>query len=237
MRILPAIDLMGGKCVRLKQGQFDEASFYSDEPIEVAKRFKAAGARYLHMVDLDGAREGSVQQAEIVQKIVEGSGLEVQVGGGLRTLEQAKAWLDAGVERIVMGSLAVKDPVGAGKIIDAVGPAKVTLAIDVRGTRVAISGWKEVSEKNVYEVVETYAGLGITHLLCTDIERDGMMQGPNVELYRDLQKRFPSVEIQASGGIGSLDDLRALMAFDCRAVVIGKALYEGRFRLEEALKC
>lgn len=237
MRILPAIDLMGGRCVRLRQGHFNQASFYSDEPVEQAKRFKSAGARYLHVVDLDGAREGTVRQAEIVRQIVQGGGLAVQVGGGLRTMAQATAWLEAGVERIVMGSLAVKDPDGAKRIIDSVGADKVTVAIDVKGDRVAVSGWKEVSEKSVYEVVESYAGLGVTHLLCTDIERDGMMQGPNLALYRELQSRFPSLEIQASGGIGSLDDLRALKAFGCRAVVIGKALYEGRFRIEEALQC
>jgi phosphoribosylformimino-5-aminoimidazole carboxamide ribotide isomerase len=242
MKIYPAIDLMGGKVVRLSQGRFDAVTEYSSDPVEVAKSFAAKGARYLHLVDLDGAREGSVQQAALITQMVKSSRLEVQVGGGIRTIAQAETYLAAGASRVVIGSLALRDPKAMENLLTAIGPSCVTLAVDFRRgekdqTLVTYAGWKETGQTEVRELIERYARLNVTHVLCTDVSRDGMLTGPTGSLYQGWQECFPELEIQVSGGVGALTHLKTLKAAGAKAVILGKALYEGAVRLEEAQQC
>lgn len=237
MKLYPAIDLMGGRCVRLRQGKFDEKTEYALDPVEQAQRYAAAGATNLHVVDLDGARDGNAKQTPLIARIVRECGLEVQVGGGIRSAEQALALFEAGVARVVVGSLAVTQPEKMHELLEKVGPGRVTLAVDVADGEVATHGWTKGSGRSVNEVVESYRAEGLGHVLCTDIGRDGMLGGPNVDLYVSLQAAFPEMEIQASGGIGGLNDLVQLRAMGVKAAIIGKALYEGRFTIKEALSC
>jgi phosphoribosylformimino-5-aminoimidazole carboxamide ribotide isomerase len=242
MNIYPAIDLMNGRVVRLTKGHFDSVKEYGDNPIEVAVGFAKAGAKFLHLVDLDGARDGQVQQADVLTLLVQSSALEIQVGGGIRSLSQARHYLAAGAKRVVVGSLAVRSPEDTRILLNSVGADRVTLAVDFKRDaneipRVALHGWKETAEISAVDLIEKYISLGIKHVLCTDVGRDGTLNGPDVELYTQWQLRFPNVEIQVSGGIGTLDHVRALRSSGAPAVIIGKAFYERAFSLEEALKC
>lgn len=242
MILYPAIDLIAGRCVRLHQGDFAAVTRYETSPVDVARTYAQAGATRLHVVDLDGARDGASRQTELIRLLCAASGLAVQAGGGVRDVAGARALVAAGVERIVVGSLAVTRPDAAREVIDAVGPERVTLAVDVRiqpdgAAEVAIHGWQAGGGARLDDVVSRYRELGVRHVLCTDISRDGTLQGPNVPLYAGMAARYPDVEIQASGGIGSLDDIRALKQAGVPAAILGKALYERKFALEEALAC
>jgi phosphoribosylformimino-5-aminoimidazole carboxamide ribotide isomerase len=242
MKIYPAIDLIGGKVVRLTQGRFDAVTEYDTDPSQVARRFARAGATYLHVVDLDGARDGSVRQAEVIGRIIRETAMAVQVGGGIRTIAQATAYLDAGAERVVIGSLAVRDRAAAEALCAAVGAERVTLAVDFHRdpsgqTRVAVQGWKESSAMPVEELIGHYAKRGVKTVLCTDVSRDGTLAGPDTDRYRAWQEQFAAIEIQVSGGIGSLEHLEALRLAQARAAILGKSLYEGKVKLEEALRC
>jgi len=238
----PAIDLINGKCVRLAQGDFDRITTYELDPLEVAHGYQTAGAKVIHVVDLDGARAGTPKQAALIGGIAKATGLTVQSGGGVRTVADATTVLDAGVSRLVIGSLAVKQPAVTKEIYSAIGADRFTLAVDVRldakGTPlVATEGWRESAGQSLWEMLESYSKLGLKRLLCTDIGKDGMMTGPNLELYKDIHARYPQLEVQASGGVSSLKDLRELKAAGIPAVIIGKALFEGKFTVSEALRC
>jgi len=242
MILYPAIDLIQGKCVRLSQGDFDRVTRYELDPLEVAHGYQVSGAKRIHVVDLDGARAGKPVQAALIGKIAKETGLVVQSGGGIRTVGDATTALDAGVSQLVIGSLAVKQPDVAREIFSAIGGNRFTLAVDVRLDEkgipfVATEGWREAGTKTLWEMIEEYEKLGLQRLLCTDIGRDGMMTGPNLALYRAIRERYPALEIQASGGVSSLTDLKDLKASGIPAVIIGKALFEGRFNLSEALQC
>jgi phosphoribosylformimino-5-aminoimidazole carboxamide ribotide isomerase len=242
MKLYPAIDLINSHVVRLTQGRFDEVTEYSQDPVEVALGFANAGAQCLHVVDLDGAREGKVQQATTINRIVRACRLEVQVGGGIRTIAQSEAFLSAGARRVVVGSLALKDPLAMEALIAAVGSEQITLALDFRRNDdgealVTWAGWKETGQTRVEDLIERYARLGVMHVLCTDVSRDGTLRGPEVTLYQRWQERYPNIEVQVSGGIGNLTHVKTLKAMGSKAVILGKALYEGSFRLEEALQC
>ncbi|MFH1725432.1 MAG: 1-(5-phosphoribosyl)-5-[(5-phosphoribosylamino)methylideneamino]imidazole-4-carboxamide isomerase [Elusimicrobiota bacterium] len=242
MKIYPAIDLIAGGCVRLSQGRFDRKTSYAADPVEVAKGYAAQGARYLHVVDLEGSRSGEGRQTDTIFRIVRESGLKAQVGGGVRSPEAAERYLAAGIDRVIFGSLAVKDEDAVKQALRSFGPERVTLAVDVRiqegGTPlVAVSGWEEPAALSAWELIERFRDAGLNHVLCTDIERDGTGRGPNVPLYLEMARRYPELEVQASGGVGSLDDLRELKRSAIPSVIIGKALLDGRFTLEEALRC
>lgn len=242
MKIYPAIDIRGGRCVRLTQGRFDAEKIYDDDPLRVADAYAKDGARLLHVVDLDGSREGEPKNAEIIARIVERTGIQVQVAGGIRTTQVAKGYLDGGADRIVLGSIAVTDPNRTRKMLDNLGRDKVTLAIDVRVRKgetpqVATHGWQQDSGLSAWEVINRYSNQGPLTILCTDIGRDGMLTGPNLDLYRALLARYPQANIQASGGVQSLDDLRRLRLVGVAAAITGKALLEERFTLVEALAC
>jgi phosphoribosylformimino-5-aminoimidazole carboxamide ribotide isomerase len=234
MIILPAVDLIGGKVVRLEQGRFDAVTTYATNPAEALRQFAEAGAEWAHVVDLDGARAGMPVQADLICELARTVPLKLQVAGGYRERGQVARVFDAGVARVVVGSLTVKNPEMVRGWIDEFGPDRITLSLDVRLVdgvpMVATSGWAEDSGQSLYDVAGEFPNA--RHLLVTDIGRDGMLQGPNFELYDQIAKRLPDAKVQASGGVSSLADLERLRT---DGAIIGKALWEGRIALEEAL--
>ena len=239
MRLIPAIDLRGGRCVRLLQGRFDAETVYADDPLTVLAQYRQLGASYVHVVDLDGARNGAqTNRGAVITLLQAQSGLEIQLGGGVRAASVASDWLDAGVRRIVVGSVAVTEPDDVLQWIAAFGADRVVLAFDVRldtgGTpRLATHGWETQSETRLWDLVARYADRGAHHILCTDVARDGALTGPNVTLYAEAVRRFPAIAWQASGGVSSGADLRALEAIGVAAVVSGRALLEARIPARE----
>ena len=242
MIIYPAIDLRGGRVVRLTEGKFDQEKSYGDDPLAVAKGFRAAGATWLHVVDLDGAKDPAKRQTPLVEKLARESGLRVQTGGGIRDEAQVSALLAAGVQRVIIGSLAVRSPDLVLSWLLSFGPEKIILSPDVRIDpagipRIAAAGWQETTGVALNDFLTGYLAVGLKHILCTDISRDGKLTGPNSALYAQLVKRFPSLQIQASGGVSSLGDLRVLKTTGSAGTIVGRALYENKFTLQEALAC
>ncbi len=239
MLLVPAIDLRGGQCVRLLQGRFDAETVYASDPLEVLDRYLALGARRIHVVDLDGARDGSQGNRAAIRRIAERAGPDaLQVGGGVRTRRVAEELLDLGVARVVVGSVTVTQPEEVAAWLGAFGPDRVVLAFDVRidaeGTpRLATHGWERQTETSLWEAVERYRAAGLRHVLCTDVARDGALSGPNVNLYAECVRRFADIAWQASGGVSSAADLHALSATGAAAVISGRALLEGRLTAEE----
>ncbi|MCH8616103.1 1-(5-phosphoribosyl)-5-[(5-phosphoribosylamino)methylideneamino] imidazole-4-carboxamide isomerase [Sphingomonas sp. SM33] len=234
MIIYPAMDLIGGRAVRLQQGRFDEVTAYPTEPLEALRSFAAAGAEWAHVVDLDGAKAGQPVQHDVIAELARSAPLRLQVAGGYRERDQLARMFDAGVSRIVVGSLAVKRPDVVRAWIDDFSANRIVLSLDVRlvkGTPlVAVAGWTEDTGQSLWDVAALYPD--VRHLLVTDIGRDGMLQGPNVDLYEEIGRRLPQLAVQASGGVSSLSDLERL---NTDGAIIGKALWEGRIALEEAL--
>jgi len=234
MIIYPAMDLMGGHVVRLKQGRFDQATTYSDDPARALGAFADAGADWAHVVDLDGARAAMPVQHELFAELARTVPLKLQVAGGFRERGALQRMFDAGVARVVIGSLTVSNPEAMRGFFEEFGPDRIALALDVRIANetpfVAASGWAEDSGRSLWEIAALYPDA--RHLLLTDIGRDGMLEGPNFDLYTEAAKRLPQLRIQASGGISSLDDLDRL---GTDGAIVGKALWEGRIGLEEAL--
>jgi phosphoribosylformimino-5-aminoimidazole carboxamide ribotide isomerase len=226
---------MGGRVVRLQQGRFDDATTYSDEPLEALRRFAEAGAEWAHIVDLDGARMREPVQHELIAGLARTSSLRLQVGGGFRTRDQVERMLDAGVARVVIGSLAVRDPDLVRRWIGEFGADRITLSLDVNVVdgvpNVAVAGWTEDTGTSLWDVAAEYPES--RHLLLTDIGQDGMLAGPNFDLLEQAVNRLPHLNIQASGGVSSLADLERLTT---QGAIVGKALWEGRIRLEEALR-
>lgn len=240
--IFPAIDLMNGKCVRLLKGRFDAKTEYAADPIDVARAYAAAGAEWMHVVDLDGAKSGKSSQAALIGEISKESGLKVQTGGGLRDIGTIRRLLDVGVERVVIGSLAVTQPIMVRRWIDELGPEKIVLAFDVnlddKGVAYpAIKGWTEETETPFFEVLDGYSGTGLNTILVTDIGRDGAETGGNTELYQTILKDYPTLNLITSGGVGTLDHVRELKALTPYGIIIGRALYEGNFELADAIQC
>lgn len=242
MIIYPAIDLRGGRVVRLTEGKFDQEKSYGDDPLAVAKGFKAAGATWLHVVDLDGAKDPTMRQTPLVEKLARESGLRVQTGGGIRDEAQVAALLQAGVRRVIVGSLAVRSPELVRGWLKSFGPEHIILSPDVRidgagVPRIAAAGWQETTGVALDDFLNDFVAAGLIHILCTDISRDGKLTGPNSALYAELVKKFPTLQIQASGGVSSLDDLRTLKGTGSSGAIVGRALYEKKFTLQEALAC
>ena len=235
MILYPAMDLMGGRVVRLSQGRFDEATTYPADPAQALARFAAAGAQWAHVVDLDGARARRPVQHELIASLARGSALDLQVAGGFRTRDQLERMFDAGVGRIVIGSLAVDRPDVVRGFLLEFGDERITLSLDIRLVDgvpiVATAGWTEDSGRSLWDIADLYPEA--RHLLLTDIGRDGMLSGPNFELLEEAARRFPRLAIQASGGVSSLDDLRRLRT---AGAIVGKALWEGRVDLAEAVR-
>ncbi|MDD3289239.1 MAG: 1-(5-phosphoribosyl)-5-[(5-phosphoribosylamino)methylideneamino]imidazole-4-carboxamide isomerase [Alphaproteobacteria bacterium] len=241
MEIFPAIDLQGGKCVRLKQGDFDAATIYGDDPLLVARGFEAAGARWMHVVDLDGAKAGKIRQLEIITKIAGHAGLRLQVGGGVRAASDVEALLAAGAGRVVVGSLAVKNVDEVKNWITRFGPERVVLAFDVRMDKnnvpeILTHGWQASSSLSLWDVMDVYKNSGLKTVLCTDVSRDGMLVGTNLELYKALRDRFMHIDVLASGGVNGEGDLKALSYMGVAGAIVGKAIYEGKIDLAAAIK-
>ncbi len=234
MILYPAMDLMDGRCVRLAQGRFEDATIYSDDPAAALADFARAGASWAHVVDLDGARAGEPRQHDLIAGLAGGAQLKLQVAGGFRTSEQIARMIDAGVGRVVVGSLTVKDPPRVQAFLARFGGERITLALDVNMIdgvpMVATAGWTETSQQSLWDVAAFYPEA--RHLLVTDISRDGMMTGFNRDLLAQVVERLPQLAVQASGGIASVDDLRGLPT---DGAIIGRALWEGKIDLEEAL--
>lgn len=237
MILYPAIDIIEGQCVRLHKGDFDQKTDYDLSPLEVAKSYEEQGAEWLHMVDLDGAKNPQKRQISLIEEIVKSTGLKVQTGGGMRTKEDVQSLIDAGVERVVIGSLSVKDSVSTKEILSTFSGKKICLAADTmlrnNENYIAVSGWQEQSDVTLNDFLDDYLQDGLIHILCTDIDRDGTMEGANKALYQKIHQDFPSLKIQASGGVNSLNDLKEL---DTDGVIVGKALYENVFTVKEALE-
>ncbi|MEM9424464.1 MAG: 1-(5-phosphoribosyl)-5-[(5-phosphoribosylamino)methylideneamino] imidazole-4-carboxamide isomerase [Spirochaetota bacterium] len=239
LTLYPAIDLIAGRCVRLMKGDFERQSHYESRPEEWARRYREAGSDWLHVIDLDAAKSrGAREQFALIRNIAEVSGLKIQCGGGIQSRGRLSQIFAAGIERAIMGSLCVKDPDFVRSCLEEFGPERIVLALDIHYRdavpRVAIHGWQELSDKTLWQLLEEFPAA--RHLLCTDISRDGTLQGPNFALYRELVRRFPRLEVQASGGIAALSDLRRLQDEGISGAVLGKSLLEGRFTLEEALE-
>ena len=234
MNIFPAIDLVDGKAVRLYKGDYAQMTVYDDDPLNTARRFEAAGAHYIHMVDLEGARDGGTPNFDTVRRVVENTGLFVEIGGGIRDMEVVEKYLSAGVKRVILGTAAIADEAFARRALEQYGPA-IALGADVRDGAVAIRGWLELSGMTLDAFCEKYQAMGARTLICTDISRDGAMQGANRALYADLQRRY-SMDIVASGGVSSMEDVRALARMGLYGAIIGKAYYTGAIDLAEAIR-
>lgn len=232
MTVIPAIDLIDGKCVRLTGGDYARQTTYNDDPVAQARAFEEAGLTHLHLVDLDGARAGRVVNLPVLEAIAAATSLHIDFGGGVRDTEQLERVLGAGAVQVTAGSIAVKRPGVVLEWLDRFGPEVVILGMDVRGSRVAISGWEEKSALDWPKFLADYVRAGARRVVCTDVARDGMMSGPATELYREILEQEPGVELVASGGIRSLEDLEACRAIGCAAAIVGKAIYEGAIELE-----
>ncbi|EAA6717734.1 1-(5-phosphoribosyl)-5-[(5-phosphoribosylamino)methylideneamino]imidazole-4-carboxamide isomerase [Salmonella enterica] len=240
--IIPALDLIDGTVVRLHQGDYARQRDYGNAPLPRLQDYAAQGAGVLHLVDLTGAKDPAKRQIPLIKTLVAGVNVPVQVGGGVRTEEDVAALLKAGVARVVIGSTAVKSPDVVKGWFERFGAQALVLALDVRidehGTKqVAVSGWQENSGVSLEQLVETYLPVGLKHVLCTDISRDGTLAGSNVSLYEEVCARYPQIAFQSSGGIGDIDDIAALRGTGVRGVIVGRALLEGKFTVKEAIQC
>lgn len=237
---IPAIDIRDGQVVRLKQGDYDQQTTYSFDPLQRAEDYHRSGAEILHLVDLDAARAGGFTLGPLIGRVVAATGMTIQTGGGVRSRADVQTILDAGADRVVIGSVAIKDPETVLGWLEVFGPERLTIALDTRQDeqgvwRLPAAGWTEATGAELFALCERYAAAGMVHLLCTDISRDGMLTGPNVELYRELASRFPDVAVQASGGVQGLEDIVDCAAAGAGGVILGKALLDGRFSLAEAI--
>jgi phosphoribosylformimino-5-aminoimidazole carboxamide ribotide isomerase len=238
MNIIPAIDLRDGLCVRLLKGDFNRQTSYSKNPVTLAAEYEAMGATELHIVDLDGAQLGSQRNQETIRTVVDNTTLAIQLGGGIRSVSEIESWLDIGVRRLVIGSLAVKDPELVIEWLQRFGPEKIVLALDVvidkDGTPyVATHGWTRSTDTSLWECLDKYQPAGLTHVLCTDIDRDGAMSGPNVTFYSKIIKGYPNIRLQASGGVRDMRDILALETIGASAAICGRALLDGCITAEE----
>lgn len=241
MELLPAIDLQNGQCVRLTQGDFNAATAYEADPLRQAHKFAEAGAKWAHVVDLDGARAGEIKQLNIIAALARQKMIKIQVGGGIRGEEDIERLLLAGVARVVVGSLAIRNPLQVREILNRFGFDRVVLAFDVRlneqgEPNVLTHGWQKSSEVSLWDILSLYSESDAKNILCTDVGRDGMLEGPNLSLYKTLRERWPQFDIQASGGVKDQADLLALAELGVGGAIVGKAIYEGHIDLAEAVK-
>ena len=234
MYIFPAIDLYEGKAVRLFKGDYDKMTVYSDTPWLIAKAFKEAGASHIHLVDLEGARDGSTPNLEIIKKIIKETDLFTEVGGGIRNMDTVKAYLESGVDRVILGTAAVENEDFVRQATAEYGE-RIAVGADIKDGKIAIKGWTEKSELDAMEFCEKMQKIGVRTVICTDISKDGAMMGTNHELYRAMSEKL-SMQIIASGGVSSMDDVRRLAALDIYGAIIGKAYYTGAIDLNEAIE-
>jgi phosphoribosylformimino-5-aminoimidazole carboxamide ribotide isomerase len=235
MRIIPAIDILGGKCVRLAKGDYSSQKIYGDDPLEVAKSFEAAGIQYLHLVDLDGARSQHIVNYKILSAIATHTGLIIDFGGGVKSTADLAIAFENGARQITAGSIAVKDPQLVLDWVKEFGSDRILLGADCLERKIAVHGWQQTSDTGVIEFIQSFAQKGITSAVCTDISKDGMLAGPAVDLYSEILDKI-TINLVASGGISSVEDLVRLANIGCEAAIIGKAIYERRITLDELSK-
>ena len=231
MRIIPAIDLIDGKCVRLSKGDYATQKIYNEHPLEVAKAFEDHGIQHLHLVDLDGAKSKHIVNHKVLEDIASKTSLKIDFGGGLKSDEDLKIAFESGAHQVTGGSIAVKEPGVFEQWIETYGSEKIILGADVQGDRIATNGWLETSDHRLVDFVKDYYAKGIQYVICTDISKDGMLEGPSFEVYADLLAAQPGIKLIASGGISSFDELPRLAAMGCEGTIIGKAIYENRITL------
>ena len=234
MLIFPAIDLYEGKAVRLFKGDYNQMTVYNNDPAAVARDFAAAGATHVHLVDLEGAKLGDTPNFETVKTIKRESGLFCEIGGGVRSMDVIRRYLDAGIDRVILGTAAVTEEGFVAAAVAEYGE-KIAVGVDIRDGYVAVKGWTEKSELKAFEFCEKMQKIGVKTIICTDISRDGAMQGTNVELYRELSERF-SLDVIASGGVSTIDDVKRLTAMGLHGAIVGKAYYTGAIDLREAIE-
>lgn len=234
MNIFPAIDIIGGKAVRLLKGDYAQMTVYSDNPLEIAEDFEKAGAQYIHLVDLEGAKSGETPNIETVEKIVKNTKLFTEIGGGIRSMETIEQYIAIGIDRVILGTAAVNDEAFLKEAVGKYGE-KIAVGVDIKDGFVAIKGWTEKSEYDAFDFCKKMQDIGVKTLICTDISKDGAMQGTNHELYRELSEKF-NMQITASGGVSSIEDIEKLRKLDLYGAIIGKAYYTGAIDLKKAIE-
>ncbi len=233
MQIIPAIDIIEGKCVRLTEGDYAQKKIYNEDPLEVAKAFEGIGLMRLHLVDLDGAKAGQVVNWKVLEKIANNTELKIDFGGGIKTEATLKTVLDTGASYATIGSLAVKNELLFQEWIARFGAKVFMLGADVLEEKIAIGGWLEKTEISVFDFMKSYIDKGVKQIFCTDIKKDGKLEGPSIELYQKIIEQFPALHLIASGGVSSLDDLIELEEIGCSAAIVGKAIYENKITISE----
>jgi phosphoribosylformimino-5-aminoimidazole carboxamide ribotide isomerase len=233
MEIIPAIDIIEGKCVRLTQGDYSQKKIYNEHPLEVARQFEDAGLRRLHLVDLDGAKAGAVRNWKVLEAIAGKTTLVVDFGGGIKTAADLDIVFNSGAALATVGSIAVKDSPLFVNWLQEYGSERFLLGADVRNEKIAVNGWLETTDRWVYDFIGEYIEKGVRQIFCTDVSKDGLLQGPALELYKNIVGKFPELHFIASGGVSGMDDVRRLEEVGCKGVIIGKAIYEGRITLKE----
>ena len=233
MQIIPAIDIIEGKCVRLTEGDYAQKKIYNEDPLEVAKQFEGVGLMRLHLVDLDGAKSGKVINWKVLEKIANKTNLVIDFGGGIKTEATLKTVLDTGATYATIGSLAVKERAVFEQWIEQFGADIFMLGADVHTEKIAVGGWLEKTEIDVYDFIGSYMNKGVTQLFCTDIQKDGKLEGPSIELYKKILAKYPTLQLIASGGVSQLKDLEELRTIGCSAAIVGKAIYENKISLTE----
>jgi len=233
MRIIPAIDIIEGKCVRLTKGDYNTKKIYNENPVEVAKEFEAAGIQYLHVVDLDGAKASHIVNYKVLEQIASKTNLKIDFGGGLKSDKDLQIAFNSGANQITGGSIAVKKPEIFESWIAKFGADKIILGADCNNEKIAVSGWQEESDLKVIPFIKNYQSKGISYVICTDISKDGMLEGPSFELYQRILENTPKIKLIASGGISTFDEIPKLAEMNCEGVIIGKAIYENRISLKQ----
>jgi phosphoribosylformimino-5-aminoimidazole carboxamide ribotide isomerase len=233
MEIIPAIDIIEGKCVRLTKGDYSQKKIYNEHPLEVARQFEDAGLARLHLVDLDGAKAGAVKNWKVLETIAGKTALQIDFGGGIKSSKDVEIIFECGAAWATVGSMAVKDEKEFLAWLQQFGAEKFILGADVKNEKIAVSGWTETTDIWVYDFIQKYAEHGIQQLFCTDVAKDGLLQGPSTELYKSIISKFPGLYFIASGGVSSLQDLDELRNIGCKGAIVGKAIYEGRIHLTE----
>ncbi len=233
MRIIPAIDIIEGKCVRLSKGDYSTQKIYNEDPLEVAKAFEGSGVSYLHVVDLDGAKSNSIVNHKVLEKLAVNTELKIDFGGGLKSDEDLRIAFACGVKQIIVGSIAVKKPRIFKKWLTQYGSEKIILGADIKGDLIAVSGWMETSDETIVPFIKKFQDEGIQYVICTDISKDGMLEGPAFGLYKSLLIECPEIKLIASGGVSDMSQLPQLDLIGCEGVIIGKAIYEKRISLKD----
>lgn len=233
IELIPAIDIINGECVRLSQGDYNKKSTYFKDPLEIAKRYEDVGIERLHLVDLDGAKCATPKNLAVLERISSNTTLDIQYGGGIKSSAALSSVLSSGANRAICGSIAVKSPELFREWLTTFGSNKIVLGADIKDGYVSTDGWLESSTISVYELIDSFVESGLTQVICTDISKDGMLQGPSFDLYEQMQGRYSDINITVSGGISSMSDIERLNDMNLRSVIIGKAIYEGHIKLED----